>query len=551
MAAVAAGSVTVALLASTGAAGTRVRVISPPVTAPSSGAASVVPVRPEAMAVGPNGNLYVADDGRDQILERLPDGRFVVVAGNGRPGFSGDGGPAVAAELDDPTGMAFAADGTLYFADQANYRVRALLPDGTIETVAGGGSSGTSGFVTTGTAARRALFNPYDVTVGPHGRLYIATGEQVLRLDTDARLTVVVGSPSAPAGLYGIGGSATAGSADGADGIAFDSAGNLYLAGFNTKSLLMVTPGGTLTEPPDVGALYPRGNGGLVATPAGAVLAMDTERVLTISPSGTQTYISFQDGTFDGITGFSPNGIAVGPDGTVYMDTYIGNGYADRSAIAAISPQYAVRLLWEGTTSPSTPTTQAPPTAAPTTQAPAPTAPAATTVPPATTTPTTGAGPSGTAIVLGGGGVGDVDFGTAEAPAVARLDRLLGRPTTASPQSQTGGCDIDATMQWPTLIVYFDRGSFVGYSTLDPNGQNLSDSHEGTAAGLEVGDSLARAEQIYGAAFTTSFAQGGSWSATTPDGNVDGYLTSEPNQTPAARIASIEAGDVGCPAASP
>jgi len=55
--------------------------------------AAVVPLRPTALAVGPNGNLYVADQSRNQILERLPDGTFVVVAGTGAAGYSGDGGP--------------------------------------------------------------------------------------------------------------------------------------------------------------------------------------------------------------------------------------------------------------------------------------------------------------------------------------------------------------------------------------------------------------------------------------------------------------------------
>ena len=63
-----------------------------------------------------NGNLYIADGTLNEILERLPSGQFVVAAGNGHAGFSGDGGQATRAEIDGPAGMAFSKNGTLYFA---------------------------------------------------------------------------------------------------------------------------------------------------------------------------------------------------------------------------------------------------------------------------------------------------------------------------------------------------------------------------------------------------------------------------------------------------
>jgi serine/threonine-protein kinase len=81
------------------------------------------------LAVGPDGALYVTDTvggggepGGDRVLVRLPDGRFRVVAGTGKPGFSGDGGPAVRAELSDVSGLAVAPDGTLYIADGGRVR---------------------------------------------------------------------------------------------------------------------------------------------------------------------------------------------------------------------------------------------------------------------------------------------------------------------------------------------------------------------------------------------------------------------------------------------
>jgi sugar lactone lactonase YvrE len=98
-------------------------------TSPSTTVSSAAPVRPKRLgplAVSPNGDLYLADSSLNQILERHPDGTFTVAVGNGTAGFSGDGGPAVAARLNSPTAMFFSAQGTLYFADKGNGRIRAV-----------------------------------------------------------------------------------------------------------------------------------------------------------------------------------------------------------------------------------------------------------------------------------------------------------------------------------------------------------------------------------------------------------------------------------------
>lgn len=108
--------------------------------------------------------------GLNEILQVLPGGRFAVIAGNGKADFSGDGGPAARASLNDPGGIAVARSGTLYFAEMGNNRIRAVSASGTIITVAGTGRWG--GWVASGTPARRAsLGDPSDVTLGPGGVL--------------------------------------------------------------------------------------------------------------------------------------------------------------------------------------------------------------------------------------------------------------------------------------------------------------------------------------------------------------------------------------------
>jgi hypothetical protein len=164
---------------------------------------------------------------------------------------------------------------------------------------------------------------------------------------------------------------------------------------------------------------------------------------------------------------------------------------------------------------------------------------------------------AGKDIVLLGNGVGGARFGQAEAVAVATLDRSLGKAKSPVPTSEAGNCDIDAAMQWRLLTAYFDHGRFVGYSTSSTSGRPLLATGivaNGivTGGGLRLGDTLAEARRIYGNALRTSYAQGGSWFARTADGTLDGYLTAEVGQkSPPPRVASIEAGAVGCPAASP
>ncbi len=90
-----------------------------------------------ALAIGPTGPLYVADVARHRVLVRLPDGRFRVIAGTGIAGDTGNGGPALRAELSTVSALAFSPDGGLYVVDGG--RVRVITPNGIIHTIAGDG----------------------------------------------------------------------------------------------------------------------------------------------------------------------------------------------------------------------------------------------------------------------------------------------------------------------------------------------------------------------------------------------------------------------------
>jgi sugar lactone lactonase YvrE len=296
------------------------------------------------LAIGPDGNLYVADEVGNQILQLLPGRGFQVVAGDGVAGFSGDGGPAINAELNRPLGMTFSPSGTLYFADEGNYRVRAISPNGIITTMAGDGHQGS--WIADGTSALGAsLLGPTAVTFSPAGQLYIADQGQVLRMNGNGTLTDVLGINSDLQGSNGAGGPAVNASADGANGLAFDADGNLYVFGCDDKSLLVVDPAGDVSFPLGQFNFYPRDAGDVVEAPDGSVLAGDVLSLVRLSPDGAQTLYSFET-AFLGVRFFEVDGVAESPDGTIYIDTFDGNGYANESAIAAISPNGSATLLW-------------------------------------------------------------------------------------------------------------------------------------------------------------------------------------------------------------
>ena len=121
------------------------------------------------------------------------DGIITTVAGNGNPGFSGDGGPATSAQLNFPYGVAVDRSGNLYIADSSNARIRKVGANGIISTYAGTGSFSTG---IDGQAASTPIGQPYTVAVDPAGNVYVANFLRIMMISPDGQVTNIAGSNS-------------------------------------------------------------------------------------------------------------------------------------------------------------------------------------------------------------------------------------------------------------------------------------------------------------------------------------------------------------------
>lgn len=196
------------------------------------GAASTAELNdPSGLALDGAGNLYIADT-KNNVVRRIDavSGVITTVAGQmGVKGFAGDGGAATSALLNAPQGLALTPGGDLVIADSGNNRVRQLtLASGQIQTIAG---TGTAGFNSDNIPATSAqLYGPYGVAVRSDGAVAIAdTGNNRVRLiSLSGTITTIAGDGQATFG--GDKGAATQAQLYGPESIAFDPAGDLFIA---------------------------------------------------------------------------------------------------------------------------------------------------------------------------------------------------------------------------------------------------------------------------------------------------------------------------------
>jgi len=200
-----------------------------PAQTTSVSALAVPLVLPSAIVFDPAGNLYFAETGNHVIRKVDTNGNLTTIAGNGTQGFSGDSGPATSATLDSPQGLALDAANNLYIADTHNHRIRRLdLTTGSITTIAGS----TPGFSGDGAPALSAQLNlPTALTIDASGNLYLAdTGNHRIRKITSSTGLISTIAGTGTQGYSGDGAPALSAAIDSPTGIAIDLPGNLYLA---------------------------------------------------------------------------------------------------------------------------------------------------------------------------------------------------------------------------------------------------------------------------------------------------------------------------------
>ncbi len=297
-------------------------------------------IQPTTLATLPDGDLLILDSSRDQILRLTPKGALSVFAGNGRIGFSGDGGPARDAELDltyfSSASLAVTPGGSVDFLDDGSCRVRQVSPGGTIHTIL---RLALERLNPSGTACPVAA-----LALSPAGGLYLAVHSTIERLAAHGRLIWVAGARRVD--THAVTRVTASHDAFFPAELAFDRAGDLFVYNQSPKLVFELTPQGKLTALP--GASYALE---LAAAPAGDVLAgTQGGEVQTLTPRGVRAFYDVVPSRVSGLhwgpdDAFQEDGIAAARSGTIYVDNAQGNGYGAGTVLVSIGPDRRAALV--------------------------------------------------------------------------------------------------------------------------------------------------------------------------------------------------------------
>lgn len=247
-------------------------------------------------------------------LTTRPEGNIETVAGNGRSTFAGDGGAATDASFSTPLGLVCDPNGGFLISDHYNHRVRRVEPNGIIRTVIGNGVPGFSG--DGGPATKASIYYPYGMAFDTAGNLYLADerNNRVRRVDRDGIITTVAGTGGT--GYNGEGLPATNANLGGPTDVAVDGAGNLFIACYHDNRIRKVDTTGRIWTVAGDGAYAYRGDGGpatnaSLARPSG--VAVDRGAILIADQ-------------------YNHRARRIGPDGIIRLfaggreATYLGDG---------------------------------------------------------------------------------------------------------------------------------------------------------------------------------------------------------------------------------
>ena len=267
---------------------------------------------PAGIAVDSSGNLFIADAGDSRIRKvAAATGVITTIAGNGTRGFSGDGGPATAATLRNPEGVAVDGDGNVYFTDTNNHRIRKVTVTGIITTVAGDGTEGFAG--DGGLATSASLDNPTAIAIDGDGNFYLSdTGNsRVRKVAAGTGIISTVAGNGTPA-FSGDGGPATSAALLFPVGIAVDDDGNLFIADHYSARIRKVAAGtGVISTVAGNGTYGASGDGGLAGS-----ASLENPLDVAVDGSGNLFIADFGNGRVRRVSA-----------GTGIISTAAGSGY--------------------------------------------------------------------------------------------------------------------------------------------------------------------------------------------------------------------------------
>ena len=228
--------------------------------------------QPSGVAVDTNGNVFIADAGNNRIRKVNASGIISTVAGTGAYGYSGDNGPASAAKFANCEGVYIAPSGTIYVADAGNSRIRIINSAGIIVTVAGSASAGYSGDGGPATAAQ--LHGPCQLAFDDHSNMYIADYDNycIRKVDAAGNISTFAGCDTA--GFSGDGGDARLARINSPQDVSVDAAGNVYIADFINQRIRVVS-----------------------STPSTGTRAVTGNRIISISPNPATTSLNITSGS--------------------------------------------------------------------------------------------------------------------------------------------------------------------------------------------------------------------------------------------------------------
>jgi len=296
---------------------------------------------PTGVAEDAAGSLYIADTGNNRVRVVGHTTPITAYAGTGIAGYSGDGGPATAAQLNQPTALAVDNAGNLYIADTVNNVVRKVSPAGIITTFAGTGQAGYNG--DNGQAAAATLNAPGGLAVDSSGNVYIAdTGNNVVRKVSPSGIITTFAGTGVP-GFSGNGRQATKAQLQGPTGLAVTSRGDLLISDTLNSQVRVVSGSGKILAFAGRGTAGSSGDGGkavdamvrkpsgVAVDPTGYVYIVDTfnQRVRVVTPSGKiATFAGTGEPGFSGDGGPAelarlkfPTGIVADADSVYLGDT--------------------------------------------------------------------------------------------------------------------------------------------------------------------------------------------------------------------------------------